>query len=406
MFHYSVSQLTPGPFLPIFLALLIALAAPGAKATADSYHDYQAAIEKAGVAARSGDGETAFAEYEAALTQYPNAELPKSALIGMLGGGLPEKMDLRLLSHLPAAIPPCEISTFTIPSGDLKGQQGTLVAPAPMLNLKELSDPENGWPFTHVLYVYRTGNSDANTAELPCVVHYQVDDDQALARHVGALLFLLRETYLQETGDRPVGDHHAFDVWLCRRSPQAGGGEEWRGNLYFYDTGESRSSIEWIREIAHEYSHLAFAAIGGDYTAPEAWANGYIGERILVRWLSRGAAGGPPAVEEAWGGTFAGYPNFERILLAPPEQLYESEGPSQEWLARRDAAGMRYVIGLLLWIDDHRGPRFLGNMLATLTARHETSPQDIYQLEIAMTRHPKHPSGVRTTAGKDVHPSA
>lgn len=407
MLYYSPFQAARGCFPALFLILaLLGLGIPETPARADAYRDYQAAVLKAQVAAQSGDGLTAFQEYETALSEYPNADLPRNALVGMMGTGLPRRMDLRLLAHLPSAIPPCEITSFAIRSGDLKGQQATVVLPAPSLNLKEVSDPENGWPFTHVLYVYRASSDDSGMATLFCAVHFQVNDDQSLAQHVGTLLFLLREAYVQETGNNPVGDDRAFDVWLCRRAPTTGGGEEWHGNLYYYNTADNRSSIEWIREIAHEYSHLAFAAIGGDYTEPEAWANGYIGERILVRWLARGAAGGPAAVEQAWGRTFAGYPNFARILLTPPEELYESHGPSQAWLARRDAAGMRYVIGFLLWVDDHEGPRFLGNLLSTLTARHETSPQDLYQLDLAMAHRPKHPANVRTTAGKETHTSA
>lgn len=409
MFYYIPPQTARRILLTafIFLTVSITVALSGPPARADAYQDYQAAILKAQTAEQAGDGETAFREYEMALIDYPNADLPRDALVAMFGSGLPQKMDLRLLSNLPSPLPPCEMASFTIPSGDLKGQQSAVVIPAGSLDLKEATDPENGWPFAHVLYVYRASSAGSESAELLCAVHFQVNDDQALAQHVGTLLFLLREAYVQETGDRPVGDQHSFDVWLCRRSPDIGGGEEWHGNLYFYNTGDPRSSIEWIREIAHEYSHLAFAAIGGDYTQPEAWANGYIGERILVRWLSRDAAGGPPTVEQAWGGTFSGYPNFARLLITPPEQLYETQGQSDAWLARRDAEGMRYVIGFLLWVDDHEGPRFLGNLLSTLTAKHETSPQDLYQLEVAIARHGKRPSaGARTLSGRSHHQSA
>ena len=92
-------------------------------------------------------------------------------------------------------------------------------------------------------------------------------------------------------------------------------------------------------KIAHEYSHLALPPLGGDYKEPEAWANGYLGERLLVRWVARGAGGGPRALEKAWGGTFSGYPNFERVLIEPALELYRKNGLSRPWLARRDEAG-------------------------------------------------------------------
>lgn len=406
MFYYTSPKPLRANRAPIAALIaflcLFALAGP---ARADRYQDYQTAVTNAEVAAQNGDASTAFCDYETALADYPSADLPKNALIALLGG-LPRHMDLSLVAHLPAPIAPCSISSFTVPAGNSPAQRATLVAPASSLHLKELSDPENGWPFDHVVYVYRSDVATPDKGILLCAVHYQTDDDRKLAQRVGSLLLVLRQAYLQETGKRPVGDTRSFDVWLCRRAPETGGGEEWRGNLYYYNTADNRSSIEWIREIAHEYSHLAFAAIGGSYTQPEAWANGYIGERILVRWLARGAGGGPAMVEQVWG-TFSGYPNFARLLVTPEETLYETQGPSEAWLARRDAVGMNYVIGFLLWVDDNQGSRFLGDLLATMTARHETSPESLYTLEVAMSRsHKRPPSGVQTTSGREYHQSA
>jgi hypothetical protein len=144
-------------------------------------------------------------------------------------------------------------------------------------------------------------------------------------------------------------------VWLCAGGHS--GGEQWRSNLYLYDLDTPRSSIEWVREIVHEYSHLALPAIGG-YSAPEYWANGYLGERLLVRWLMR-APRGPAQVEAVWG-DFSGAANFSRLLLAPPLALYKKIGPNPSWLARKDEAGMRYLIGQALTFDDKWGSARLG----------------------------------------------
>src|SRR5579883_483559 len=317
-YNGTVRNLSSSVFV-LFSLLLFVLVCPSG-AYADKYQDYQNNVSAAGQAAENGDEETALRHYLAAFSEFPDADLPKSALVGMLSNGMPEQIDLSLLRSIPLTPLPYTVATFELPEADA---QATIVTPRASVSLHEVSDPQNGWPFAHVLYVYRSDSADNGHAQLFCAVHYQTSDDQSLARRAGTLLFLLRAAYLQKMAERPVGDDHSFQVWLCRRAPDTGGGEEWHHNLYFYDTGDKRSSIEWIREIAHEYSHLAFPAIGGNYTAPEAWANGYLGERLLVRWLARGAAGGSASVERAWGDTFSGYPTFARILVTPDEQLYE-----------------------------------------------------------------------------------
>ncbi len=393
-----------GLVLPIFFiaaSFFATVWSPAARA--DDYQDYQNHITQAELAKQRGDGENAFRNYLAALADYPNADLPENSLIGMLSNGLPEQMDPSILQSLPAASLPYTVSSFDLPDGDSgEPPHATLVVPRSSVPLHEATDPENGWPFSHVLYVYRSSGTDSEKASLLCAVHYQTLDDQSLARRTGSLLILLREAYQQKMGKAPLGDTHSFQVWLCRRAPDTGGGEEWHNNLYFYDTGDKRSSIEWIREIAHEYSHLAFPAIGGNYTDPEAWANGYIGEQLLIRWISRGAGGGPAALEQVWGETFTGYANFERILIAPDEHLYLAQGLSKKWLERTDAVGMRYLIGLLLWMDDHQGPQYVGNLLYALNAHHQTSPDSLYVPVLSMIHHAK----PATTSGREAHASA
>ena len=46
----------------------------------------------------------------------------------------------------------------------------------------------------------------------------------------------------------------------------------------------SKPQAEACRELAHEYGHAVLPAIGG-FKSPEDWANGYLGERLFLRWL-------------------------------------------------------------------------------------------------------------------------
>jgi hypothetical protein len=56
--------------------------------------------------------------------------------------------------------------------------------------------------------------------------------------------------------------------------------------IYLYHVEGLKDPMEAVREIAHEYGHAVLPAIGG-FKEPEDWANGSLGERLFVRYLSR-----------------------------------------------------------------------------------------------------------------------
>ena len=272
-----------------------------------------------------------------------------------VSAGLPPRLNNEWLPALP-------VNVTSLPY-DL----GRLIVPRDYLPT-HAEEPQHGWKFAKVAYVYLP---EERTSQLFCAVHYPLTTDGPLAARVARLLALAHQTLTLETGREAVNGTAPFDVWLCRGGQT--GGEQWKTNLYLYDIDSPRSSIEWIREIVHEYSHLALPAIGG-YDAPEYWANGYLGERLLIRWLIR-QSDGPARVEATWG-DFSGAPNFQRLLLTPALAQYQKIGPNLIWQARKDEAGMRYLIGQALTFDDKYGAKRLGEALARLPRFHEATAKD------------------------------
>ncbi len=279
--------------------------------------------------------------------------------------GLPDQLPSDWLDNLPVdALPlPDALGTRVVPKAYL---------PTPA------TEPQHGWAFSHVTYVYVPVGS-ASTNHLLCRLHYTTDTDADLAARIGGLLALAHRTLVTQTVREAANGTTPFDVWLCHKGQT--GGEQWRSNIYFYDLDTPRSSIEWIREIVHEYGHLALPAIGG-YSAPEYWANGYYGERLITRWMAR-APGGPGLVTQVWG-DFSGWPNFERLLVAPAIALYKKSGPSPAQAGRTDDAGMRYLIGQILTFDDKYGARRLGEVFAHLPRFREAKAAD-FEAAIAET---------------------
>lgn len=303
----------------------------------------------------------------AAQQAKPDNAGAKRAVEASVTDGLPMQITAALLSHLPVDVTPCADGL------------GTLIVPKPFLPVHVL-EPQNGLPFVKIAYLY-TPNTDGTLRQL-CQVHYTVPDDAPLAARMARLLSLAHQTLVRQTGRPPAHGDTPFHVWLVRSGKA--GGEQWGENLYFYDLDAPRSSIEWIREIVHEYSHLALPAIGG-YKDPEYWANGYLGERLLVRWFQR-IPDGPAIVGRAWG-DFSGAANFNRLLITPALDLYKKVGPSPQWLARTDADGMRYLIGQALTIDDKYGSKALGTALNLLPHAREPRAADWGAAVVEVTAH-------------------
>ena len=289
----------------------------------------------------------------------PGSKVAAQALEDAVSAGLPPRLD-------PAWLPDLPVDATSLPYG-----LGTLVVPKAYLPT-ETTEPQHGAKFAKVSYLYTPGTGAfAQSSSLLCAVHYSSEADAPLAGRMARLLALAHHTLVARTGREAANGTGPFDVWLCTGG--GGGGEQWRSNLYLYDLETPRSSIEWIREIVHEYSHLALPAIGG-YQAPEYWANGYLGERLLVRWFLR-EPNGPAEVSALWG-DFSGAQNFERLLIAPPLALYKKVGPSPKWLARKDEPGMRYLIGQALTFDDKYGSVRLGDALSRLPRFQEATAKD------------------------------
>ncbi len=286
-----------------------------------------------------------------------------------VSNGLPEHVDVTQLIALP-------VDSVSLPDG-----LGTLIVPRPYLPTPA-DEPQAGARFSKATYLYLPDGGEGRL-RLFCTVHYTLPSDAALAGRMARLLSLAHRTLTTQTGQPAANGDAPFAVWLCRDG--RAGGEQWNANLYFDALDAPRSSIEWIREILHEYSHLALPPIGG-YKAPEYWANGYLGERLLVRWLQR-LPDGPAQVQRAWG-DFSGAANFSRLLIAPALTLYARVGPNPKWLARTDADGMRYLIGQALTADDKYGGRVLGEAFALLPRAHEARAADLSDaLGVAAVHH-------------------
>ncbi|WP_119325176.1 hypothetical protein [Capsulimonas corticalis] len=283
-----------------------------------------------------------------------------------------QAVEQRIQDGLPDTVSPETLAAIPVATSAIGGGLGTVASVSAYLPCKA-QEPQHDWTFDHETYIYlKPATGSDGELKLFCRVHYTVPGDTRLAERMGSLLAIAHHAWAQKTGAPTANADAPFNVWLCRGGQS--GGEQWRDNLYLYDLDAPRSSIEWIREIIHEYSHLAVPAIGG-YTDPEYWANGYLGERLIVRWIQR-TPGMPALVESAWG-DFSGAANFDKLLIDPAIALYKKNGRSKTWLDRRDELGMRYFIGQMLTVDDKYGARTLAAAFGRLPRFREARASDM-----------------------------
>jgi hypothetical protein len=207
-----------------------------------------------------------------------------------------------------------------------------------------------------LLVVPRRSRDQAGLAqERRFVIHALTPDDAAFARRVGGVmgrLYWLAHDYL---GIRPALGRFT-NVWLARQGPA--GGELYRDEIYLFSIQEPRAPAEWLRELAHEYAHLTFPRFGR-YTDPEPWGNGYLGERLFLKWLLADNGPQPHVWEKPVDG--AAYVSAQ---ITPHRNAFLNRGPASPIAERTDETGMLHFIGQILALEEAHGPVFLREVLA------------------------------------------
>ncbi len=118
--------------------------------------------------------------------------------------------------------------------------------------------------------------------------------------------------------------------------------------IYFYDLPSFTDPVETAREVAHEYGHAVLPAIGG-YEAPEGWANGYLGEKLFLTYLSEGMGMGLCTPDDAMGATKTDLDRWLAKNVQPLVTQASQTLPTPLLLADRSAAGMDRYIGLAMY---------------------------------------------------------
>lgn len=163
-------------------------------------------------------------------------------------------------------------------------------------------------------------------------------------------------------------------IWLSRESalwPQSENTPNWNagaqldsapGEMILFRTGEVRSDAEWLREIAHEYSHISWPPFAGYKLPLEPFGNGAQGETLFMLWALQNPSSflAPNAIDEA---TQQLRVHVARHAVASWKRWTTSD--ARVPIIGDDEVARQKLQGLTLWIERVYGNAVLENALKT-----------------------------------------
>ncbi|MHB0938685.1 MAG: tetratricopeptide repeat protein [Armatimonadota bacterium] len=248
------------------------------------------------------------------------------------------------------------------------------------------------WTFQQMLLAYEY-DRDGRTWRLRFRVIWQHAPGQEenrlrLARYTAMLL--LRYSYLLQayTGLTPrFTPTGALNVWLTEKGEP--GGEAYDDNIYLYNAGTPRTPYEWAREIAHEYGHETIPPVGG-YAKPEWAANGYLAERLFMRWLLLNRD--PKADSHPWVRSLDAV-EINSTRIEPVLRQFAAIGPDSQAMRDNTKASMDGFIGMATYLEMSRGSGYLVTLLNGLATPTYSGPQgfiDTLMAQEAYYQDPEH----------------
>ncbi len=168
----------------------------------------------------------------------------------------------------------------------------------------------------------------------------------------------------------PLFNDQVVDVYLCWGGKPGGEQlfdidsrihngvkEEFKANtVYIYDLPSFKDPIEMCREVAHEYGHATLPAIGG-FKDPEEWGNGYLGERLFLRWLRDGIKSKKLGTVDAMDASLEDLDAWVKKNVDPLVEHTAQTGVEMGMLEGTGPAALDSYMGLVLYLDTIFPPR-------------------------------------------------
>jgi len=233
----------------------------------------------------------------------------------------------------------------------------------PKLSPKKFGEPgmpfEFEWAVTGMGRRSMPGNFDAR-----CRVYSQERKEKGdIAPGVAREMMQLWAMSYTKLGldHNPYFNNSTVDVYLCWGG-KAGGEQlfdidrnkngEYRVNtIYIYDLPSFKDPVEMCREVAHEYGHASLPFIGG-FKDPEEWGNGYLGERLFLRWLRNGIRDKKLESVDAMDATLPQLEAWVKRNVDPLVEHAATTGLEMGMLEGTGLGALNSYMGLVLYMED------------------------------------------------------
>ncbi|MBN9500595.1 MAG: hypothetical protein BGO01_13530 [Armatimonadetes bacterium 55-13] len=295
-----------------------------------------------------------------------------SLLAALTIGGLQEPAAKYIVLHEPAGKPP-RLTLWV---------KNTRLEPSKK-SPKLFGDPAIKWEFDWITSSFgpdEDAPKDPNTGEKQGRLRFRVysqerkaEDDKAefIARQAIRMWDMVTSRF--RFGHNETINKGIVDFYVCWGGKA--GGEQTLGEdlmpdnrsvkvntIYLYDLRSFGSPVEMAREVAHEYGHAVLPAVGG-YTSPEYWANGYLGEKVFMKWLRDEMARNVYGERDAMGADLKQMDAWVKTNVNPLVLAAASEPPNPVKLGDQGKIGMDAYIGLVLYADEIFDHQMVGRSL-------------------------------------------
>jgi hypothetical protein len=158
-----------------------------------------------------------------------------------------------------------------------------------------------------------------------------------------------------------AGGEQRFDLDTEGKPPQV----RKVNTIYVYDLGSFTDPLEMAREVAHEYGHAVLPAVGG-FVQPEDWANGYLGEKLFLRWARDEMAAGRLSSEDVMGASLKALDGWVKKNVDPLVLPNATGGPQFGLLEGTGQGPMDAYNGLVLYADQILPPAVVAKSLKVM----------------------------------------
>jgi hypothetical protein len=146
------------------------------------------------------------------------------------------------------------------------------------------------------------------------------------------------------------------------------------GEIMFFKMTAARDESEWLREIMHEYGHVALPSFDNFRPPLEPYSNGLLGETLGMLWAAGDPASwGVPAEASTPATSNAGLPAAVRAHVHDQARaalaFWLDKGPVSTLRRDPDAPGLQYLQGLAVYIERVYGAPVLAQALSPLAGK-------------------------------------